>query len=38
MLTFDSNFSYRAQPVPAGAISTQDLRDAMNAMYGPAAG
>ena len=26
--------SYRAEPVPAGALSAQDLRQGMNAMYG----
>jgi hypothetical protein len=36
MLTFDDNFSYRAQPVPTGAASAQDLRDGMNAIYPPA--
>jgi hypothetical protein len=32
LLTFDSNFSYRAEPVPSGAVSRQDLRQGMNAM------
>jgi Arylsulfotransferase (ASST) len=32
LLHFDSTFSYRAQPVPSGAISIQKLRDGMNAM------
>ncbi len=27
-------FSYRAEPVPAGVLSPQDLRQAMDAMYG----
>ncbi len=34
LLRFDSDFSYRAQPVPPGAVSTQDLREGMDAMYG----
>jgi hypothetical protein len=29
-----SNRSYRAQPAPSGAVSAQDLRQGMNAMYG----
>jgi hypothetical protein len=33
LLTFDSTFSYRAEPVPVDAVSAQDLRQAMNAMY-----
>ena len=32
LLTFDSTFSYRAQPAPAGLLSAQDLRQGMNAM------
>jgi hypothetical protein len=32
LLTFDAHSSYRAEPVPAGAVTAQDLRDAMNAM------
>ncbi len=28
------SFSYRAEPVRFGALSPQDLRQAMNAMYG----
>jgi hypothetical protein len=32
LLTFDSQFSYRAEPVPPGAISAQDLREGMRAM------
>jgi hypothetical protein len=28
------NFSYRAEPVPFGVLSAQDLRQGMNAMYG----
>jgi hypothetical protein len=31
LLRFDSTFSYRAQPVPAGALSIGDLRQGMNA-------
>jgi hypothetical protein len=38
LLSFASGYSYRAEPVPSGAISAQDLRDAMNAIYPPAAG
>ncbi len=34
LMTLSSNRSYRAQPVPAGAVSAQDLRDGMSAMYG----
>jgi hypothetical protein len=33
-LTFNHTFSYRAEPVPFGVLSPQDLRQAMNAMYG----
>ncbi len=33
LLQFDRTFSYRAEPVPVGAVSAQDLRQAMNAMY-----
>jgi hypothetical protein len=32
-LSFGHPFSYRAEPVPAGAVSAQDLREAMDAMY-----
>jgi arylsulfotransferase ASST len=32
LLTFDSNFSYRAEPVPTGVLSAPDLRQAMTAM------
>jgi hypothetical protein len=32
LLTFDSGFSYRAEPVPPGAVSASDLRQAMDAM------
>jgi Arylsulfotransferase (ASST) len=32
LLSFPSNFSYRAEPVPAGALSAQDLRAGMGAM------
>ena len=31
-LNFDPRGSYRAEPVPAGAVSAQDLRQAMNAI------
>jgi arylsulfotransferase ASST len=31
-LTFDSNFSYRAEPVPTGVLSAPDLREGMRAM------
>jgi arylsulfate sulfotransferase len=31
-LHFDSTFSYRAEPVPAGAVSADDLRKGMDAM------
>jgi hypothetical protein len=33
-LTLNNTFSYRAEPVPFGVLSPQDLRQAMNAMYG----
>jgi hypothetical protein len=33
LLSFDSDFSYRAQPVPTGAVSAQELRQAMDAIY-----
>ena len=33
LLRFDSNYSYRAEPVPSGAVSAKDLRAAMSAMY-----
>jgi hypothetical protein len=32
LLSFDSNFSYRAEPVPGGVLSAPDLRQAMTAM------
>jgi len=32
LLTFDSNFSYRAEPVPTGVLSAPDLRKGMRAM------
>ncbi|MGH2926555.1 MAG: arylsulfotransferase family protein [Solirubrobacterales bacterium] len=32
--TGNERYSYRAEPVPAGAVSAQSLRDGMNAMYG----
>jgi hypothetical protein len=32
-LTFERTSSYRAEPVPDGVLSPQDLRQAMNAMY-----
>jgi hypothetical protein len=32
LLTLDGRSSYRAEPVPAGAVSAQSLRQAMNAM------
>ena len=32
LLKFDSNFSYRAEPVPAGVLSARDLREGMRAM------
>jgi hypothetical protein len=35
LLTIDSTFSYRAEPVPSGAVSAQDLREAMDAMCAP---
>jgi hypothetical protein len=35
LLAFDSTFSYRAQPVPAGVLSAQDLRAGMDAMAAP---
>jgi hypothetical protein len=33
MLKMSSNRSYRAEPVPAGTVSAQDLRQGMTAMY-----
>ncbi len=30
LLTFDAHSSYRAEPVPGGAVTAQNLRDAMN--------
>jgi hypothetical protein len=39
LLTFQSPaFSHRALPVPSGAVSAQDLRQGMNAMYPGGAG
>lgn len=35
MLSFDSTFSYRAQPVPQGAVTRQQMRGAMKAMCAP---
>jgi hypothetical protein len=35
LLTFDSTFSYRAQPVPPGMVTAQDLRQGMDAMAAP---
>jgi plastocyanin len=32
VLTFDRGFSYRAEPVPAGVLSAEDLRQGMRAM------
>ena len=32
LLSFAGNYSYRAEAVPAGAVSAQDLRDGMDAM------
>jgi hypothetical protein len=32
LLSFDTRFSSRAQPVPAGAVTAEDLRQAMRAM------
>ena len=32
LLTFDSNFSYRAEPVPTSVLSAPDLRKGMRAM------
>jgi hypothetical protein len=32
LLSLDSSFGYRAEPVPPGAVSAQDLRDGMRAM------
>jgi Arylsulfotransferase (ASST) len=32
LLTFNSDFSYRAEPVPKGVITGQDLRHGMNVM------
>ncbi|MGH2926556.1 MAG: aryl-sulfate sulfotransferase [Solirubrobacterales bacterium] len=34
LMTLGDNRSYRAQPVPTGAVSAQDLRDGMSAIYG----
>jgi hypothetical protein len=35
LLSFDSTFSYRAQPVPQGAVTRQQLRQAMKALCAP---
>jgi hypothetical protein len=35
LLTPDSGWSYRAAPVPAGALSAEDLREGMRAMANP---
>ena len=35
LLTFDSTFSYRAQPVPRACVTAQDLRQGMDAMAAP---
>ena len=32
-LSFDSNFSYRAEPVPVGAVTASGLREAMDGLY-----
>jgi hypothetical protein len=32
LLSFNSNYSYRAEPVPAGAVTADDLRQGMDAM------
>jgi hypothetical protein len=32
LLTFELGFSYRAEPVPTGAVTAADLRQAMTAM------
>jgi hypothetical protein len=32
LLTFDTSWSYRAEPVPAGAVSAEELREGMRAM------
>jgi hypothetical protein len=34
-LTFGLGFSYRAEPVPAGVVSAEDLREGMRAMANP---
>ncbi len=33
LLDFDPDWSYRAEPVPAGAVTARDLREGMDAMY-----
>jgi Arylsulfotransferase (ASST) len=33
LLRLDSTFSYRAEPVPSGAVTARDLREGMNAIY-----
>jgi hypothetical protein len=35
LLSFDSTYSYRAQPVPSGALTRQQLRQGMTAMCAP---
>ncbi len=35
LLTPDSGWSYRAEPVPAGALTAEDLREGMRAMANP---
>jgi hypothetical protein len=35
LLRFDSTYSYRAQPVPAGAVSVMQLRKGMDTMCAP---
>jgi len=35
LLTPDSGWSYRAEPVPAGVVTAEDLRDGMRAMANP---
>ena len=33
LLSFDSDWSYRAEPVPPDAVTAPELRQAMNAMF-----
>ncbi len=35
VLDFDSDWTYRAEPVPPNAVSAQELREAMDAMFTP---